>query len=699
MTDSMAAALRRTARWTTREPTTYRQTPLPSARPTVPMRGVLATYVFSCLLGTYLAFAHVGEPSYLSATWMLQAAIVLTLAAFDHPTRSRGQLWRALGALAGLYLLGGLLAGQHLGTLLWMGVANAIGSVVGVRIYRHNPTRSWLPRDLREFLWLWTACAIAPLVTQLLGGFPQVTPWGGIPVERHLWSLLRQIAVLTTAVNCVAPVFFAAPEQVLKPLRARWWPPYAVLMVVCVLAPYAWPKLPLTWLVAIPAVVAGAVMRRRSAGLAVLALGVISMASPYPDYTAPALLGVLNPAAPLDAYVAFLSDITLLIVSFREQGASLVASLRAHAAAVGRHREVRDTVLGSMSDGLLLTDQQGRVLLSNGAITYLLGQLPPTVVTMDWARQVHLQAADVDRMLGAREFARLLRPRPGGLSRSGLVVPGGPAGERRLGVTTRDILVGQDSFTLWFFRDVTAAHAQERELEDFAGKVAHELNRPLVTLGTWMDTADCELAVDDAAAGRYAMDQAQVAIASMRALIDDYLAQAVGRGGVLTPTDVALAQVVREICTAYEAGGSAVFDVDVEHVVHADAALTRQLFANLIGAGVKNHRPGHLAYVLVRSADEAPGWAEVAVSDRGAGLPWSAQEGAGEGAGDNEGAGAGEDGVRRAPVPPYADPGLGLNVVNAIVARHGGQLTAESNEWGGATFRVTLPLAQRVESA
>ena len=97
----------------------------------------------------------------------------------------------------------------------------------------------------------------------------------------------------------------------------------------------------------------------------------------------------------------------------------------------------------------------------------------------------------------------------------------------------------------------------------------------------------------------------------------------------------------------YEAGGSAVFDVDVEHVVHADAALTRQLFANLIGAGVKNHRPGHLAYVLVRSADEAPGWAEVAVSDRGAGLPWSAQEGAGEGAGDNEGAGAGEDGVRR----------------------------------------------------
>ena len=52
---------------------------------------------------------------------------------------------------------------------------------------------------------------------------------------------------------------------------------------------------------------------------------------------------------------------------------------RAHAASVGRHREVRDTVLGSMSDGLLLTDPQGRVLLSNGAITYLLGQLPPTL--------------------------------------------------------------------------------------------------------------------------------------------------------------------------------------------------------------------------------------------------------------------------------------------------------------------------------
>ena len=658
-----------------------------SAVPVLTPRGHVLFSLITCGWGTYFGLTYVGFPEMLSACWMYQAAIFLTLAIFGPLGRRSPTLWRALGGMTAMYVVGGLAAGYGLGRLTWMAATNALGAAIGVWLYRRDPQRSWVPRDLSELLWLWTAAALPAVVTEILGGFPYLGAATDPPLGDHVWSIIRQVVILTTAVNCLLPVFFRAGSQLLPPLRKSWWGPYAVFTVACLWATYQWPDLPVSWVGVIPAVVAGALMTRRAAALTVLVICVAAIGVPYPEYVLEPLLGVLHPAVGVDMVLALMSDLTMMMVVFREWGAHLVTTYRALAGSSRAHREVRDAVLDAMSDGLLLTDDRGRVLLSNAALTGLLGQGPPEIVSLAWARQVNLQTADVERILGAREFARLVRPRAGGVSRSALVVPAGPAapagpqasdgpagaGVRRLAVTTQDLLVGQDGFTLWLFKDVTAAHEQARVLEDFAGRVAGDLKAPLVALATWMDTADDELAGDQAEAGQYAMTQAQDAIDRMRGLIDDYLSQAVGRGGALTLTDVRLADVVREICAAYAAGAAgAEFDVEVEHTIHADAALTRQLFANVIGAGVRNHPPGRSPYVVVRSMDEAPGWAEVSIADRGAGAWWE-----GDGQAD----------------PGSSSPTPNLTICRAIVARHGGHIGTELNAWGGATVRFTLPLA------
>jgi two-component system sensor kinase FixL len=77
----------------------------------------------------------------------------------------------------------------------------------------------------------------------------------------------------------------------------------------------------------------------------------------------------------------------------------------------------------------------------------------------------------------------------------------------------------------------------------------------------------------------------------------------------------------------------------------------------------------------------APRMIEIAVSDTGAGIA--------------------PDAMARLFEPFFttkpAGLGVGLSISRGIIEAHGGQMWAENNEGGGATFRFTLPL--REESA
>ena len=119
---------------------------------------------------------------------------------------------------------------------------------------------------------------------------------------------------------------------------------------------------------------------------------------------------------------------------------------------------------------------------------------------------------------------------------------------------------------------------------------------------------------------------------------------------------------------------------DEEILLRADPDQLRQVLHNLIKNGIEANTGEGLIRIEVGSgqgvADDSAGWVRFWVRDHGNGLP------------------AGFD---LAAVEPYRSDkprgsGLGLVIVQRIVAEHGGRLDAGNAEGGGARFAVTLPL-------
>jgi len=123
-------------------------------------------------------------------------------------------------------------------------------------------------------------------------------------------------------------------------------------------------------------------------------------------------------------------------------------------------------------------------------------------------------------------------------------------------------------------------------------------------------------------------------------------------------------------------------------VVVGDEARLRQVVSNLV-TNALTHTP-HTAPVEVRVKTEqvdGVGWAVLTVADQGPGLA------------DDEAARVFERFYRADTSRTRASGGngLGLSIVAALVAAHGGHVDVESETGHGATFRVRLPLSSAGE--
>lgn len=338
-----------------------------------------------------------------------------------------------------------------------------------------------------------------------------------------------------------------------------------------------------------------------------------------------------------------------------------------------------ETVLGSMSEGVLVLDPAGRVELCNESARQLLDLPPgpmgfPKLEVLCREPQILELAEALLRGRDARE------PREVRLSREGstrTLRASGAALPDRAGA----VLV---------LHDVTRLRELERVRADFVANVSHELRTPLTAIRGYAETL-LEGAMEDPSRARPFLQVIVKHACRLGRLIDDLLVLSdleLGRSELdrqfveLQPIVTAVFEALGPQATARSIALRSECPEDLPRVF-ADPDRLEQVLLNLVDNGIKYSDPGREVTVAARSAvgpDSRPSVA-IEVRDQGIGIP------------EHEIPRLTERFYRvdKARSRELGGTGLGLAIVKHIVQAHGGSLSIESRVGRGTTVTVSLP--------
>jgi len=406
-----------------------------------------------------------------------------------------------------------------------------------------------------------------------------------------------------------------------------------------------------------------------------------------------------------------------------ERQAAQVEELARQAEELARSRfaleaqtQTLQSVLGSMGEGLIAIDKQGRFLLWNAAAEKMLGKAEASLATEEWPERFGLYLPDtvtpfpvaqlpVVRALNGEASASEMFVRNRALPEGAWIeVSGGPRTDND-GVTCGGVVA---------LRNITQRKADERkirelndelehrvgertaqleaankELEAFSYSVSHDLRAPLRHISGFSQMLVEEFGSTlDPIAQRY-LSRIQVGTQKMGLLVDELLRLArVGRHA-LRRQPTSLNAMVAEVIVMLEpesAGRQVEWVIADLPAVECDPVLVKQIFQNLLANALKFTRPRARAVIEVRYQQKADEQPVFVVRDNGIGFDMKYVDKL--------------FGVfqRLHRAEEFEGTGIGLATVQRIVQKHGGRAWAEGKPDQGAAFYFTLGVNQQAES-
>ncbi len=216
----------------------------------------------------------------------------------------------------------------------------------------------------------------------------------------------------------------------------------------------------------------------------------------------------------------------------------------------------------------------------------------------------------------------------------------------------------------------------------FAADAGHELKTPLTSVAGYARMLE-DWGLEDSEKARKALNRISEQSERMRGLVEGLLALARGDDGgallILAPNDLgAVAAEAVDAARVLAKGQVAVEYAPREEPVEAtfDKARIRQVADVLLDNAAKYTPEGGAVTVDVGQDD---GWAWLAVSDTGVGIPADKLPR------------VFERFYRADPARSEGGAGLGLSIARQIARAHGGEIEAESKPGKGSTFVLRIP--------
>ena len=342
--------------------------------------------------------------------------------------------------------------------------------------------------------------------------------------------------------------------------------------------------------------------------------------------------------------------------------------------ALTKERMRLTTILENMADGVVITDERGRVEMINSAASRMLDVIPERSVGQSFAAVVrHHQLIalwHLSRKRDEEQIEALETNLPHGRFLQVIITP----------LPDRPALG-----SLVILQNLTRIRRLETVRRDFISNISHELRTPLASLRAVTETLQ-DGAIDDPPAARRFLRHIASEVNAMTQLVSELLELSRIESGKVplqrqpTPvTDLVVPPVERLMPQAERSGLTVTFNIP-DHLppVWVDAERVQLVLTNLVHNALKFTPVGGTVTVSAAAHDDG---VHVTVEDTGIGIPKEEQPRIFERfyKADRARTGGGT--------------GLGLAIAKHIVRAHGGQIWVESEPNVGSAFTFTLPLS------
>jgi two-component system phosphate regulon sensor histidine kinase PhoR len=346
--------------------------------------------------------------------------------------------------------------------------------------------------------------------------------------------------------------------------------------------------------------------------------------------------------------------------------------LREMLATVSEDKARLTGILDNMADGVLLTNAEANIVLTNTAARNLLN------IEAD-----NTEGRPLIEVVREFEFNELLSTCLE-TGREQIAQFESSLSNRFLRVIAIPFSNDRPGGALLLIQDLTEVRSLQTMRREMVGNISHEFRTPLAAIKAMVETLR-DVAVDDREAARDFLSRIEVEVDRMTQLVAELTELSrieTGKAELeLEPMDISglVEEAVAQIRPQAErqklaletslASGLPSVTVDKERV--------RQVMVNLIHNAIKFNRPGGNIRITTKSSGEA---VSIEVTDTGIGIAREDLPHIFERfyKGDKSRAGQGS--------------GIGLAIAKHVVESHGGNIQVESEEGKGTTFTINLPL-------